>query len=108
MLLSQDSATWTSGKPDDLRRKFVRIMPVVEFGAVWFQRLQFGVTLFLINVLVAPPPQREEFAFIWDNSDMPSKAVPSKRDLMTDAQIAEEQAILDADLAIEEEIRNLN
>ena len=39
---------------------------------------------------------------------MPSKAVPSKRDLMTDAQIAEEQAILDADLAIEEEIRNLN
>ena len=84
---------YTTAHPDELRKKFVRVMAITELTNVWFQKLQFGVTMIVTDAIIFPQDERPEFAFSWEG-ETPSKKeeMSEKAALVTDEESQERDA----------------
>jgi hypothetical protein len=76
--MNVDGKTWTPGEIDDLKTKFVKVIAIIEIGNVWFQKLQFGMTLLVTDVIIFSEENRQEFDFVWGGASVPMKAGEEK------------------------------
>lgn len=76
-IFKKETNKWAPGTNDDLMRKFVKLIPIIEIGPIWFQKLQFGMTLLTKSVMVFPAEEQKEFNFLWGSLPPPSKEAPS-------------------------------
>jgi hypothetical protein len=72
--MNANGKTWTPGEVEDMKKKFLKVVVIIEIGNVWFQKLQFGMTILATDVIIFPEDNRQEFGFIWGNTSVPCKS----------------------------------
>jgi len=70
---SDDFSQYWRMTPDDLRAKFLRVFVNIDVSCVWFQKMQFGMTLLLTDVNILSAPKKKELDFDW-GGDQPKLA----------------------------------
>jgi len=74
--ISPSDNTYVVGSAEDLKRKFCKTVVIIEVGNIWFQKLQYGMTILAAKVIVYPEESRDEFDFVWGDLPVPVKATP--------------------------------
>ena len=70
---SEDFSQYWRLTPDDLRAKFLRVFANIDVSCVWFQKMQFGMTLLLTDVNILSAQKKKELDFDW-GGDQPKLA----------------------------------
>lgn len=62
---SEDFSQYWRMTPEDLRSKFLRVFVNIDVSCVWFQKMQFGMTLLLTDANILSAPKKKELDFDW-------------------------------------------